>query len=205
MMEQKRQLEEMERYAYTIFRKDATGHDFYHMKRVAKMGRKIAFEEGADPFLTEAIGWMHDIGDHKLFDEPADSVAEAHGFLRRIGLEDNVIQDIFQACRNISFSRGRTPDTVEGKIIQDADRLDAIGAIGIARTFAFGGAASRLIHWPNDPKHSSVQHFYDKLLKLKDTLHTKTALRMAESRHAYMQDFLNRFFEEWEMPCDDIR
>ncbi|MFP7493842.1 HD domain-containing protein [Terribacillus saccharophilus] len=204
-MERHMQLEEMERYVYTIFRKDSTGHDFYHMKRVAKMGRKIAFQEGADPFLTEAIGWMHDIGDHKLFDEPADAVAEAQAFLRRIEVDEDVIRKIFLACRNISFSKGRIPDTLEGKIIQDADRLDAIGAIGIARTFAFGGAASRMIHWPNDSKHSSVQHFYDKLLKLKETLHTKTAVHMADSRHAFMQDFLDQFFAEWDMPCDDIR
>jgi uncharacterized protein len=204
-MEQQNQLEEMERYAHTIFREDATGHDFYHMKRVAKTGRKIALKEGADPFLTEAIGWMHDIGDHKLFDRPADAIAEAKSFLLRIELEESMIREIFQVCRDISFSKGRIPETLEGKIIQDADRLDAIGAIGIARTFAFGGAASRLIHWPNDPKQSSIQHFYDKLLKLKETLHTDTANQMAEKRHAFMERFLDQFFEEWDMPCDNIR
>ena len=132
---------------------------------------------------------LHDVDDHKLFHTKNNENARA--FLQCHRIENETAEFICEVINGVSFSRnkGKHPESVEGKIVQDADRLDAIGAIGIARTFAYGGKKGR-------PLESSLQHFNDKLLLLKDEMNTEEAKRIAEIRHAYMQGFLTEIYEE---------
>lgn len=196
---QKKQLKAIQNYVSKLFSKDSTGHDFHHMKRVAKLAKLIAENEGADIFLSEAGGWLHDVGDHKLFDDPEREKEKMIQFLEEIKLDSRRIDQLITAIEDISFRDQKIPKTIEGKIIQDADRLDAIGAIGIARTFAYGGARGQAIYDHDSPENTSIQHFYDKLLLLKDGLNTNSAKNIAETRHAYMEDFLKQFLKEWTL------
>ncbi|WP_047980081.1 HD domain-containing protein [Ornithinibacillus contaminans] len=196
-MNERKQLEAVTSYCQDIFGNDATGHDFFHLQRVARLANQIAVEEDADVFICTAGAWLHDVGDHKLFRDPSGALHKMDLFLQSITLTNEQIQAIHQAIENISYSKGKIPDTIEGRIIQDADRIDALGAIGIARTFAYGGAKSRLIYHNEDKSETSIQHFYDKLLKLKDTLHTASAKQLAEERHQFMEAYLDQFFREW--------
>lgn len=185
------------KYVHNIFSDDTTGHDFFHMKRVAKTAREIAEHEKADVFICEAAAWIHDIGDKKLFADSEIEMERLDAFLDSIGCTSQRIDLIKSAAKDVSFSKGNVPGTLEGKIVQDADWLDALGAIGIARTFAYGGSRSQLIWHDNNHKNTSIQHFYDKLLKLKDLMHTNTAKQIADDRHDFMTQFLKQFFKEW--------
>ncbi|TQS74370.1 HD domain-containing protein [Ornithinibacillus gellani] len=196
-MNQEKQLACIEDYVYQLFQDDASGHDFFHMKRVAHTAGKLAETEGADRFICTAAAWLHDVGDKKLFQDPLQAIQSMKDFLVSIQMPRSTIQEIEHIIANVSFSKGNIPHSIEGKIVQDADRMDAIGAIGIARTFAYGGAKGNLIHHPTNPS-ASIQHFYDKLLKLKDQLNTAAAKTMASSRHQFMETFLEQFLQEWE-------
>ncbi|HLR51345.1 MAG TPA: HD domain-containing protein [Candidatus Avamphibacillus sp.] len=197
-MDQRRQLREIRKFIYSKFHHDETGHDFYHMARVAEMAKLISISENADSFICEVAGWVHDIGDHKLFNHPNEEIEKMKVFLKSIHINNKQIAQINDAIKDVSFSKGNlTPKTLEGKIVQDADRIDAIGAIGIARTFAYGGANGQLIYHPVDKEGTSIQHFYDKLLKLKDSINTSTGAKMAEERHLILKNFLEQFFHEW--------
>lgn len=196
-MEKEQQIHAIRGYVYDLFQDDVTGHDYFHMKRVASLAKHIANEEHANEFICEAAAWVHDIGDHKLFANPVTVWGELLVFLYSIFITDKQISFITDAVKDVSFSKGvRAPDTLEGRIVQDADRIDAIGAIGIARTFAYGGANNQFIHHPTQ-KQTSIQHFNDKLLKLKDLMHTNTAVAIAEERQQFMEQFLEQFMEEW--------
>jgi len=198
-VKKKQQLAKIHDYVYRLFHDDTTGHDYYHMRRVAKMAKFISSEEHGDTFICEAAGWLHDIGDKKLFDTPDEAVKEMNTFLKDIQISNHEIHQIQVAMKDVSFSKGaKTPTTLEGEIVQDADRLDALGAIGIARTFAFGGARNQLIHHPDKHPNTSIQHFYDKLLLLKDKMNTSTGKSLAMKRHTIMMEFLDHFYEEWE-------
>lgn len=195
-MKREEQLNAMQQYVKELFKLDVTGHDFYHMKRVAVMAKFIAEYEHADEFLCEAAAWLHDIGDYKLFQQQQQVLEEMNQFLKNISLSDNEIEMINDIIQNISFSKGNIPETLEGRIVQDADRLDAIGAVGIARTFAYGGANGQFIY--NEiPQDTSIQHFYDKLLRLKDQMNTEKAKEIATDRHQFMEQFLEQFHREW--------
>lgn len=197
VMDQYTQLKNIKQYVKTLFHSDATGHDFYHMQRVANMAKKLALSENKNPFICEVAGWIHDIGDEKLFVNPEKALTEMNEFLLSLVISNEELLQIQIASKDVSFSQGRIPTTLEGKIVQDADRLDALGAIGIARTFAYGGAKGQLIHHHTVKEGTSIQHFYDKLLMLKDQMHTDTAKNIAEERHRFMQAFVTQFFEEW--------
>ncbi|WP_106497449.1 HD domain-containing protein [Lentibacillus sp. Marseille-P4043] len=196
-MRKDEQLKKIQTYVMNHFQEDTTGHDFFHMKRVAKTARMIAEQEFADLFICEAAAWLHDIGDHKLFTNPTKALQELDLFLESIGLATSNIKQIKTAMRDVSFSKGAVPTTLEGKIVQDADRIDAIGAIGIARTFAYGGAKGQFIYHDTYKDNTSIQHFYDKLLTLKECMHTKTAKQIACERHKFMETYLEQFFREW--------
>lgn len=195
------QVTKIKEYVFNLFNEDATGHDFYHMERVAKTAKEIAEIEQADTFITETAAWLHDVGDHKLFKNPDETKEKLNVFLRKIGVSDQQVLAIERAIKDVSFSKGANPETLEGKIVQDADRLDALGAIGIARTFAFGGSKGRPIHTNDDQRlHlSSIQHFYDKLLLLKDLMNTSAARAIAQDRHDFMESFLDQFYVEWNV------
>lgn len=192
------QLSVIREYIHNLFHDDATGHDFYHMERVARMAKMIAMEEGADSFICESASWLHDVGDKKLFTNPEQARNEMGVFLTEIGIEPSIISQIYVAIDDVSFSKGNIPTTIEGKIVQDADRLDAIGAIGIARVFAYGGKKEQLIYHNEKPVNTSIQHFYDKLLKLGKLMNTQTAKEIAQERHIFMESYLDQFFLEWK-------
>ncbi|WP_101844042.1 HD domain-containing protein [Halobacillus sp. Marseille-P3879] len=188
---------EVNNYITRQFANDPTGHDYNHMKRVAEWSRLIALDEGADPFTAELSGWVHDIGDAKLFQDTDAAYQELDDFLKSLNVNVDQREVVFAIIRDISFSKGRIPDSIEGKIVQDADRLDALGAIGIARTFAYGGMHNQLIYHEEEQKLTSIQHFYDKLLKLSQGMHTRKARQEAEQRHIFMKKYLEQFFKEW--------
>ena len=187
-------------FARGIFEGDASGHDFDHTLRVFHTATRLAEEEGADVETVQLAALLHDVDDRKLSPETYEGKLRALNFLKDNNLAEEKIQEIIHIISHISFSAQLPPpESIEGKCVQDADRLDALGAIGIARTFAFGGSRGRRLHDPErKDKNASIQHFYDKLLRLKDTMHTATGRRLAEQRDQYMRDFLQQFYEEWD-------
>lgn len=179
-------------YIENLFRCNAGGHDAAHSLRVYKNAMMIAENEpGANIDTVALAALLHDADDHKLFH--TENNENARTFLEKNQVSKEMIEQICIAVNAVSFSqnRGKRPDTLEGKIVQDADRLDAIGAIGIARTFAFGGEQGRSLQ-------ESVQHFYDKLLLLKDSMNTETGKLLAQKRHAFLETFLKELQEETE-------
>lgn len=194
---------------------EGSGHDWWHVHRVRNVALRLAEEEGADPFVTELAALLHDIADHKFHggDETAGPRA-AREWLEGEGADPETVERVCTIIAELSFKGAgvATPmSTLEGAVVQDADRLDAIGAIGIARTFAYGGTRGRAMHDPEvrPERHDSfeaykasqgptVNHFYEKLLLLRDRMNTAAARRAADERHRYMEEFLERFFREWE-------
>ncbi|MRH42461.1 HD domain-containing protein [Aquibacillus halophilus] len=198
-MDNQTKMTQIEEYVFNLFKDDETGHDYFHMKRVASMAKKIAKMESADAFIAESAAWLHDIGDKKLFNKPEDAIDDMYLFLRNINFSGSEIKQIDNIIRYISFSAGhKKPLTIEGQIVQDADRLDAIGAIGIARTFAYGASNQQLIY-SDDSDSTSIQHFHDKLLLLKDLMNTNTGKLIAKERHQFMESFLKQFYSEWNL------
>jgi uncharacterized protein len=194
---------------------EASGHDWWHIHRVSRMAVEIGRAEGADLFIVHLAALLHDIDDYKLVgDLDAEEPRRAREWLERLGIDEELIDHVCQIIREISFKGAKVSSTMttkEGMVVQDADRLDAIGAIGIARTFAYGGARGRAIYDPavEPVQHASfeeykkntgptINHFYEKLLLLKDLMNTPTARRIASSRHQFMEQFLERFRKEWE-------
>lgn len=181
---------EAKSYINRIFKNNSDGHDAEHSIRVYCNACKIAEAyPDADLLVVSLASLLHDVDDHKLFN--TENNMNARTFLQGQNIENDMIESICKVINGVSFSknRGRKPETIEGKIVQDADRLDAMGAIGIARTFAFGGKNGR-------PLEASLQHFTDKLLLLKDEMNTEEAKKIAGFRHIYMQGFLSEIQEE---------
>lgn len=187
-------------FARTVFAGDASGHDFDHTLRVYHMATRLAQEEGADLQTVQLAALLHDVDDRKLSPETYEGKLRAVNFLKENGVEDGKIREIVDIISRISFSAQLPPpESIEGKCVRDADRLDALGAIGIARTFAFGGSRGRRMHDPERlDQNASIQHFYDKLLRLKEDMLTATGRRMAEERDRYMRQFLEQFYAEWD-------
>ena len=194
---------------------EGSGHDWWHIARVWKTAVKIANAEGADLFVVQLAALLHDIADWKFHDgDIAAGPRAARDWLARLAVDEPVITHVCQIIEDISFKGAGVPTpmrTLEGMVVQDPDRLDALGAIGIARAFAYGGHKQREIHNPDVPpaRHqsfeeykssagTSVNHFYEKLLLLKDRMNTGVARTIAEERHAFMQHYLERFLLEWE-------
>ena len=177
-------------YIEKLFKNNADGHDAQHSIRVYRNARRIADGyPGADLMVISLAALLHDADDHKLFN--TENNMNARTFLQGRNVENEMTERICEVINGVSFSknRGKKPATLEGEIVQDADRLDAMGAIGIARTFAYGGKNGR-------PVEVSLQHFTDKLLLLKDEMNTEEAKKIAEVRHAYMQEFLSELKDE---------
>ena len=187
-------------FSREIFAEDASGHDFYHTLRVYRLAARIAQEEGADMETVQLAALLHDVDDHKLSPDTAEGQQRAAGFLRSRGMHEERIREICGIISQISFSRNRVrPTTLEGMCVQDADRLDAMGAIGIARAFAYGGSRGRAIHDPNgEDSETTICHFYDKLLLLKDRMNTESGRKLALERHRYLREFLEEFYGEWD-------
>lgn len=196
------------------FAGEGSGHDWHHINRVRRLAKQIAAAERANQGVAELAALVHDIADWKFHDGD-DSVGprEAERLLREEGAEPDVIAQVVDIVATISFKGAGVQTamrTLEGKCVQDADRLDAIGAIGIARCFAYGGHAGRLMYDPNEPpvmhataeaykasKGHSLNHFYEKLFLLKERMNTPTGLVLAEERHQFMEEYVRRFLDEW--------
>ena len=195
---------------------DSSGHDWWHIDRVRRTAVAIARAEGADPFVCELAALLHDIADWKFHggDDTAGPRA-ARDWLTSQQADEAVTDLVCDIIAGVSFKGAGVATnmpTLEGRCVQDADRLDAIGAIGIARAFAFGGHFGRAMYDPEHPPtmHASfaeyksksgptINHFYEKLLLLKDRMQTTTGRRLAAERHQFMEQFLARFFAEWEV------
>ena len=177
-------------YIRELFRDNADGHGVDHACRVWRNAMAIAREEGGcDLRIVSLAALLHDADDHKLF--ATENNANARRFLETQGIPEGTADRICEAINAVSFSRnrGKRPETAEGRIVQDADRLDALGAVGIARTFAYGGKHGR-------PPEDSIAHFHEKLLLLKDMMNTDQAKAIAAERHAFMEDFLREWNRE---------
>jgi uncharacterized protein len=182
--------------------------------RVYRLAIEIAEQENADMLIVQLAALLHDVDDVKLSPETHDTKKNAVRFMKNSGVDDKVIASVCKIIDEVSFvgTDSVVPSTLEGKCVQDADRLDAIGAIGIARTFAYGGSKGRRIHDPDikpmtnmnkadynqNHNSTSINHFYEKLLLLKDMMNTETAKKMAMHRQAVMKEYLVEFMAEWE-------
>lgn len=193
------------------------GHDWWHIQRVWKLAKHIAEKEGQDSFLIELGALLHDIADSKFNDgNEARGPAIAQNFLKIIGVQPKTIHAVVHIITHISyrnkFEKYEAELTPELAIVQDADRLDAMGAIGIARTFHYGGYKNREMYNPDTPpaKYASkkdygdstaptINHFYEKLLLLKNLMNTQTGKELAEERHDFMLQYLNQFYKEWNV------
>ena len=195
-------IEKAKEYARTVFAGDSGGHDFDHTMRVYRMAVLLAEDEGADRETAALAALLHDVDDRKLSPETCHNLGRARGFLYSCAYSPDSSEKVLEIISQISFSGGKVPDSLEGKCVQDADRLDAMGAIGIARTFAYGGSKGRRLHDPaGEDKTTSVQHFYDKLLRLEGLMNTETGRKLARDRHVYMEAFLTRFYAELDGVC----
>lgn len=177
-------------YITNLFAANSGGHDAEHTLRVYRNAMMIAeHEPDCDRTIVALASLLHDADDHKLFH--TENNANARAFLKDHDVPEEWVERICRDINSVSFSqnRGKKPETIEGRIVQDADRLDAIGAVGIARTFAFGGEHGR-------PFQDSIDHFYQKLLLLKDEMNTDTAKRIAAGRHEFMEAFLKEYYQE---------
>ena len=186
------------KYIGDLFQDNTDGHDINHSLRVYNNAMNIAAAySSCDKMVVALAALLHDVDDHKLFHTVNNE--NARKFLSSQDIEQEKIDLICNLINSVSFSknRGNTPECIEGKIVQDADRLDAIGAIGIARTFAYGGKNGRTLNL-------SVQHFYDKLLLLKYEMNTKEAKEIANNRHSFMEMFLNELDKELKTENADL-
>ena len=199
-------------YVKEFFKNDFSGHDYYHSLRVYQNAVRIAEIENADSGIVSLAALLHDVDDYKLSPETACDMNNARVFLKTIGVSDVNADRICNIISQISFKGTDTviPDTIEGKCVQDADRLDALGAIGIARVFAYGGANNRAIYVPEispdvtmngaeyrNCQSSSIHHFYEKLFLLEDLMNTETGKKIAHDRTKIMKRFVEDFLNEW--------
>ena len=225
-MNKKEIIEKTELFVKQTLSKDSTGHDWWHVHRVRNLAKRIARHEGADIFVVELAALLHDIGDYKFFqgDEEAGT-AKIGEWLSSLEISPSFIDKIVEITSQISFmhtlpakgersNKKNFPIPIFSKelmAVTDADRLDAMGAIGIARAFTYGGFFNRPIYDPatkpsksitkeeyKTTKAPSINHFYEKLLKLKDMMYTKLGHKMAKRRHRFLNLYLKQFFKEWK-------
>ncbi|MDY5278094.1 HD domain-containing protein [Sharpea porci] len=192
-----------------FFKNDYSGHDYNHTMRVYKLAYNIAIQEHANLEIVSLAALLHDVDDVKL--TQSINYQNARLLMNKYGI-DKVQEEVIAIIQDVSFNgnQSKSPSTLEGKIVQDADRLDAIGAIGIARAFTFGGNHNRPLYNDENPvlnmdeasyrqhKSSTINHFYEKLLLLKDMMNTDTAKELAYQRHQFMKNYLEEFYDEIE-------
>ena len=200
-----------------FFKNDSSGHDFSHTMRVYKLAKHILEIELRTKLINSGVvllsALLHDVDDYKLSSKTQEKKENARKFLKKNNVSDEDISKIVTAISEVSFfgKDSVVPSTIEGKIVQDSDRLDAIGAIGIARTFAYGGKHGRPLYDPDikpnlnmdketykNSKEPTINHFYEKLLLLENMMNTDTAKKIAKERTAFMQSYLDEFFDEWD-------
>ena len=200
-------------FVRNTFQDDYSGHDYFHALRVYKMATRLAEEENANVTIVQLAALLHDVDDIKLSPETYANQDRTVHFLKKHGIREARITTICNIIGEVSFkgTDSTTPETIEGKCVQDADRLDAMGAIGIARAFAYGGNHNRVIYDPeikptinmNADQYQShisttINHFYEKLFQVKDLMNTDAAKRIAGQREAYMKTYISEFLDEWD-------
>jgi len=201
-------------YVKAEFERDSSGHDWWHIYRVWKNALALCQHETADVYTVELAALLHDLDDWKLSPSADGRPLRAEAWLRQMAVDLAVAAHVCEIITHLSFKGAGVENkisTLEGMIVQDADRLDAIGAVGIARAFAYGGHAGRPLYDPDQPpemhqsfeqykasRSATINHFYEKLLLLKERMNTPTARKIAEQRHAIMETFLEQFMKEWE-------
>ncbi|WP_273724727.1 HD domain-containing protein [Leuconostoc mesenteroides] len=213
------QLEMINRYMKDALTKDNTGHSIDHINRVLALANKIlAHEKKADAFVVRAAALLHDVYDDKLYDSQEDILAAKNNmisFLLSIGVHPEMIEEITYIIDNMSWSKsleGTQELNINGQIVQDADRLEAMGAIAITRAITYGAVKNRVLYDPEiqphlpqnktdyrNQKSTTINHFYEKLLLIQDKLNTDTARKISESRQPFMLSFLAQFKAEWEL------
>lgn len=208
-------LADAEAYVKQLFSSDSSGHDWWHVDRVRKVALRIAREENADLLIVELAALLHDVADWKFAGGDHEAgPRQAKAWLLDHGASDALAEQVATIVRELSFKGAgvATPmSTLEGACVQDADRIDAIGAIGAARAFAYGGHKGRAMHDPAVPPQMhadfaaykkndgpTINHFYEKLLLLKDRINTPAGKKIAQQRHAFLQQFLDQFLAEWD-------
>ena len=211
-------LNKTEQYVKETLSGEGSGHDWWHIHRVRNLALTLGKEENADLFIVEMAALLHDIGDPKL--HGGDTTVAPRlisSKLQELNVDDEEKRHIMYIIAHMSYSKHLQGKDVEKSrefmVVQDADRLDAIGAIGIARCFAYGGNKGRIMYDPEFKPdvnmtaeeytkgrkgNHTINHFYEKLLLLKDLMNTETAKRMAEERHLFMENYLQQFYEEWD-------
>ena len=193
---------------------EGSGHDWWHIVRVRNRAKNLALAEGGDSFICQLAALVHDLVDDKLVADEGLALTEVRDLLTRLGVRSDQTDQVLAIIQAISYKGGSQNHldlTLEGQIVQDADRLDAMGAIGVARTMAYSGYHGRVIHDPEvavrqnmtleeyrSHQGTAITHFYEKLLLLKDLMNTKTAQELAKRRHAFMEAYLEQFFAEWD-------
>ena len=204
-----------EKFVQKALAGEGTGHDWWHIERVRNNGKLICKTEKANSFIVDLTILLHDVGDRKVIDAEEDDYSIARNFLESQKVPVETVEQIMFVIENMSFSKSlnskKNSVPIEFYVVQDADRLDALGAIGIARVFAYGGKVSRPLYDPTSnaqeftssksyrsAKSSSLHHFEEKLFLLKDLMNTKTAKQIAQERHAYMKDYVKQFLLEWK-------
>lgn len=215
-MQRKQIIQETAKYIKEKFAVGVAGHDWWHIYRVWNMAKHIAREEkNGDMFVIELAALLHDLGDYKTSVAGEETASqEITAYLSRVSLPEALIGEVITIVQSVSFSRNVHKNNVlskEAQIVQDADRLDALGAIGIARAFAYGGSKGRQLYDPNMEVKSfttteerrmhtgsTINHFHEKLLLLKELMHTPTAKKIAERRQKYIELFLEEFYKEWD-------
>ncbi len=207
-------ISETETFIRQNFEGEGTGHDWWHIHRVRNTALTLGKVEKADLFIVELAALLHDVADHKFHDGDEEiGPATAQKWLQQLEVQPRIITAVCDIIRGISFKGAKvaTPmKTIEGKVVQDADRLDALGAIGVARAFAYGGYKKRELYNPDilpEEHHSfeqykkstgpTINHFYEKLFLLKDRMNTDSGRKLAESRHIFMKQFVAQFMGEW--------
>lgn len=192
---------------------DFSGHDIAHIERVVKLAEKILNDQPqADAFIVLMSAYLHDVIDEKVVEDFDKAIIELRGYLQLLKITTNEINAIFAIIENMSYRKNLSQKnelSLEGQIVQDADRLDAIGAIGIGRTFYYGGNKHNIMYDPNIPPRTKlnednykqpntvINHFYEKLFLLKEMMNTDTAKQIAEQRHKILVEFVNQFEQEW--------
>jgi len=206
--------EETERFVKARLNGEGTGHDWWHVVRVVNIARKIHETEGGDWTVVHITLLLHDVGDRKVINKDDDDYSIAEDFLISQSAPTEMIHKVMAIIKTMSYSKSfddiEKDNSIEFQIVQDADRLDAIGAIGVGRAFAYGGSRSRLLYDPEytpqeftsseaykKAEGSTIHHFYEKLLLLKDGLNTDSAKEIANRRDAFMRLFLEEFLDEW--------
>lgn len=206
-------IQKTKEYVQDLFKNEYSGHDYFHTERVYKLATKLAKEEECDVFIVQLAALLHDVDDYKLSKETYKNKDRALQHLNKMGMPEDIIDRVVHIIDEISFkgTDSQIPDSIEGMCVQDADRLDAIGAIGIARCFTFGGYHQRILYDPAiqpnlgmDEKtyrnhvSTTFNHFYEKLFLLEKMMNTKSAKKMAEHRQKIMEDYIEEFLLEWD-------